>query len=168
MIPLVDVTRLSPAAQKILDPSGAAPLKMMAAKGVVPGLRPADLITVVVLLSAGDGASAETARQTLAKLPLPILNGALGADLEPFVIDRLALIYLDEVSAMERLLAMPRIDMETIETVASRCGEAIAELIATHEQRMLRHPPIIEREARLRLIGTCLTWDPRLIEEARA
>jgi hypothetical protein len=46
---------------------------------------------------------------------------------------------------MERLLGMPRIAMETIEAAATRCGEHVAELIATHEQRMLAHPPIIER-----------------------
>jgi hypothetical protein len=46
---------------------------------------------------------------------------------------------------MEKLLGMPRIDLSTVETAAGRCGEHVAELIATNEQRMLAHPPIIER-----------------------
>lgn len=145
MIPPIDVTKLPPAAQKILDPAGPAPLKNMAAKAVIPGLKPADLLIVVALLADGDGPHAEVARQTVAKLPPPVLNGALGADLEPFVIDKLAPSYVDDVPVMEKLLAMPRIALTTIESIAGLCKEHVAELIATNEQRMLAHPPIIER-----------------------
>jgi hypothetical protein len=145
MIAPIDLTKLPPAAQKILDPSAPAPMKNMAAKAVVPGLKPADLVVVVVLIAAGEDSAAEVARATLAKLPPPVLNGALGADLEPLVVDRLAELYLANDAVMEKLLAMPRVANETIETVATRCGEHVAELIATNEQRLLAHPPIIER-----------------------
>jgi hypothetical protein len=145
MIAPIDVTKLPPAAQKILDPATPVPVKTMAAKGVVPGLKPADLVVVVVLLAVGDGAVAELARQTLAKLPTPVLNGALGGDLEPLVIDHLVEGYLRDDAVMERLLGMPRIALETVETAAGRCGEYVAELIAVNERRMLAHPPIIER-----------------------
>ena len=145
MIPPIDVTKLPAAAQKILDPAGPLPLKNMAAKAVVPGLKPADLIVVVALLAEGEGPHAELAQKTVANLPGPVLNGALGADLEPFVIDKLAAAYIDDLAVMEKLLAMPRIDLGTIETIAGRCKEHVAELIATNEQRMLAHPPIIER-----------------------
>jgi hypothetical protein len=69
MISPIDVTKLPNAAQKILDPAGPAPLKNMAAKAVVPGLKPADLVVVVALLAEGEGPHAEVARQTLAKFP---------------------------------------------------------------------------------------------------
>jgi hypothetical protein len=146
MLSPIDVSKLPPAAQKILDPASPLPLKTMAAKGVVPGLKPADIVTVVVLLAqTAEGAPAEAAKKTLAGLPPPILAGALDADLEPVVIDRLADEYTDRAEVMERLLGMARIAMETVEKVAARCGEQVAELIATNEQRMLSHPPIIER-----------------------
>jgi hypothetical protein len=145
MIAPVDPTKLPPAAQKILDPAAPLAMKNMAAKAIVPGLKPADLVVVVALLAAGTDAVGETARQTLAKLPPPVLNGALGADLEPFVIDRLAELYLGDEAAMEKLLRMPRIANETVETAAAHSGERVAELIATNEQRLLAHPPIIER-----------------------
>jgi hypothetical protein len=145
MIAPIDVAKLLPAAQKILDPASPVPMRTMAAKGIVPGLKPADLVIVVVLLAGGEGPVAELARQTLAKLPPPVLNGALGGDLEPLVIDRLAESYVRDDAVMEKLLGMPRIADETVETAASRCGEHVAELIAVNEQRMLAHPPIIER-----------------------
>jgi hypothetical protein len=145
MIDLPDSTKLSPAAQRVLDPKGPAPVKAMAAKGVVPGLKPAELLTVIVLLGEGGGEAADAAQATLRKLPGPLLSGALGADLEPLVIDKLATSYIDDAAVMERLLGMPRIAMETVEQAATRCGERVTELIAVNEQRMLAHPPIIER-----------------------
>src|SRR5215468_9528041 len=123
MIAPIDPTKLPAAAQKILDPAAPAPLKAIAAKAVVPGLRPADLVVVVVLLAAGEGPVADVAKQTLAKLPPPVLNGALGSDLEPLVIDRLAEAHLHDGAVMEKLLAMPRVASDTVETAAAHCGE---------------------------------------------
>jgi hypothetical protein len=145
MIPAIDVTKLPAAARKILDPASPPQLRAAAAKGVVPGLRPADLLIIVALLAEGADPAAEIARQTLAKLPAPILNGALSADLEPFVLHKLTPIYVANAEVMERMLAQPRIALETIEEAASHCSEQVAELIAVNEERMLAHPPIIER-----------------------
>src|SRR3954471_16240092 len=114
MIAPIDVRALPPAAQKIFDTETPAGVKTMAARAVVPGVKPADLVVVVVLLAAGDGELAALAEQTLAKLPAPILNGALDVDLEPLVVDRLVEFYVDDVAVMERLVAMPRIAMETV------------------------------------------------------
>jgi hypothetical protein len=145
MIAPPDSANLPAAAQKAIDPNAPAALKAMAARGVVLGLKPADLLTVVALLAEGQDPAADIARQTLQNLPAPLLNGALGADLEPLVIDKLTSSYLNDTAVMDRLLAMPRIAMETVEAAASRCGEAVAELIAINEERMVAHPPIIER-----------------------
>ena len=83
MISPVDVTQLPGPAQKILDPKGPAPLKQMAAKGVVPGLKPGDIVTVIALLGeSSDAAIAKTANESLGKLPKPLVNGALGGDLQ--------------------------------------------------------------------------------------
>jgi hypothetical protein len=73
------------------------------------------------------------------------MNGALVADLEPLAIDRLARPYIDDVTVVERLLTMPRIAMDTVCEIAARCTEAIGEIVATNEQRLLAHPTIIER-----------------------
>jgi hypothetical protein len=45
---------------------------------------------------------------------------------------------------MERILALPQISFETVAHAATLASEAVAELIATNEQKMLEHPPIIE------------------------
>ena len=55
-------------------------MKMMAAKGVVPGAAPPDLMTILVGLSQSDDAKvAEAAQGTLKAPPKPLLEGALNA-----------------------------------------------------------------------------------------
>jgi hypothetical protein len=146
MLPPVDVTKLPPAARKILDPDTPEALKRMAAKAVVVGLKPGDVVTLVVIFAHGaDQAVAEIARATLSNLPAPILTGTLGHDLQPLVIAELADRYRERVDIMEALLAMPSIANETVEGVAAHCSEQVAELIGVNERRLLEHPGIIER-----------------------
>lgn len=145
MDPPVDLQTLSPPARKMLEPSGPAPLRQMAAKAIAPGLRPSEAVTVVALLAEGSDALAETARTTLAALPMPILTGALTPDLHPGVLDALAPHYARRAEIMERILALPQIPTATIEAIAARGSELVCELIATNEERMLANPRIIEK-----------------------
>jgi hypothetical protein len=144
--PPVDVSTLPVPAQKILDPRSPAPLRQMAAKGIAPGLKPGDAITVIALLAeSGDQAVAAAAKATLEKLPAPLLNGALGGDLPAGVIDLLAPRYATNATVMEKLLALPSIAADTVAVVAQAASEAVCELVATNEERMLANPVIIEK-----------------------
>lgn len=146
MTPPIAIQDLPGSAQKILQPGAPQALKTMAARAIVPGLRPGDAVTVAYLLTQdGDTTIAELANKTLASLPLPILNGALVQDLEPAVIERLATIYFEQPPVVEKLLAMPRIHPSTVADIAGRCSEAISEVIAINEERLLANPQIIER-----------------------
>jgi hypothetical protein len=145
-VPAIDPKALPAAAQKTLDPSGPPPLKALAAKGLLPGMKPGDMLAVVVLLSQGDDANAETARTTLQKLPAPLLNGALALpDLHPAVLDALGPIYANDAAVGEKVLLHPAIAPETVATVAASANEAVCELIATNEERLLANPTIIEK-----------------------
>src|SRR5258706_14691862 len=135
MLP-IDVSSLPAAAQKILAPGAPAPIRAMAAKGIVPGLRPGDIVTVVAALSESDAeAIANIAAETLRKLPAPLLDGALAADLETAVIEKLADAYSERAGVVERLLRMPRLGQISLEILAERADELIGELIATNEER---------------------------------
>jgi hypothetical protein len=145
-IPAIDVTSLPGPAQKILDPNGPAPLKAMASKGLMPGLAPGAILAVVVMLSKGGDANADTARTTLEKLPPPLLNGALALpDLHPAVIDTLGPIYAKDAAVSEKVLLHPQIHPDTVAAMASVSSEGVCELIATNEERLLAHPAIIEK-----------------------
>jgi hypothetical protein len=118
----------------------------MAAKGIAPGLKPADALTVVALLSEWtDEALATTARATLDKIPSPLLNGALAGELPPGVLALLAPRYALDVAVMEKMLAHANIPVHAVAEAATVASEAVAEIIATNEQRLLAHPEIIEK-----------------------
>lgn len=142
----IDTSVLPGPAQKILDPNGPAPLKAMAAKGVVPGLKPGDTLAVVIVLSQLDGAVGDQAKTTLGKLPTPLINGALGAaDLQPGVLDVLGTTYATDVAISEKVLNHPAIHPSSVAAMAAIGTEGVCELIATNEERLLANPEIIEK-----------------------
>jgi hypothetical protein len=141
----VDVGALPPPAQKALAADAPAPLRTMAARGVLPGLKPAEIVIVVAVLASGTGDVAETAKGTLGKLPPPILTGALGADLPGSVIERLAESRPQQEDVVLALIGMPRVTAFALEHLASHANERTGEIIATNEELMLRHPTVIEK-----------------------
>jgi hypothetical protein len=142
----VDVARLPGPAQKILDPAGPPPLKAMAAKGVVPGLKPGDVLAVLVVLALGTDANAETARKSLENLPGPVLHGALAQqDIQPAALDAIAPTSAKNPEIAERILNHPALHPSTVATLAAYAIEPVCELIATNEERMLANPEIIEK-----------------------
>jgi len=146
MLPPLDPGTLSPAAQKLAAPTAPEKLQEVAAKGIAPGLRPGEVLSVLLLLRGSERTTVrENAERTLGDVPEQLLSGALGTDLPPQVIDVLSVTYRDRVDVLEKLLAMPRIDAETVVDLAAHCSEQISELIATNEQRLLAHPRIIEK-----------------------
>jgi hypothetical protein len=144
--PPVELDALSPAARKILDPSAPAPMRIMAARGVAPGLKPAEALTLVALLAEStDATVAVAAAATLEKLPAPLLNGALSGDLAPGVLALLAPRYSKNLAVMEKVLAHPRVPAAAVAEVAAIASEAVGELVATNEERLLAYPSIIEK-----------------------
>jgi hypothetical protein len=141
----IDVGALPPNAQKILDPNGPAPLKGMAAKGLAPGLKPGETLAVICALSLGTDAHAEVARKTLANLPLPLLNGALAGEVQSGVLDVIGPVYAKDANLSEKILHHPSILADTVAAMAALCTEFVAELIATNEELLLKHPRIIEK-----------------------
>lgn len=137
---------MPPAVQRVFDPKTPPPVRQMAARGIAPGLKPAEALTVVALLSEWtDEALAKGARDTLAKLPAPLLQGALVPELPAGVVALIAPVYLSDLGVIERILALPQIAPQTVAELAAKCSEAVSELIATNEERLLANPAIIEK-----------------------
>jgi hypothetical protein len=139
-----ELEKLGPAAQKVLSPAAPLPARMMAARGVIPGARPHEILIVIsALAGADDEKLREAALTALRKLPPPILNGALAADLPSSVTLRLATAFASDHDVIEKLLRMPRISGEALEMLAAAADERAGELIATNEELILRHPIVI-------------------------
>ena len=121
-------------------------MRMMAAKAILPGLKPHDLVTVVCLLaSSQDAEVSKTADATLKTLPGPMLEGALAADLEPAASFELARRHATSPAVVEKLLRQPRLPGEALEYLAECATEQLGEIIATNETRLLAHPSAIEK-----------------------
>jgi len=132
--------------QRVLSEGAPLPAQLMAAKGVIPGAKPHEIVIAIAVLAERDEPSLrEAARSTLAKLPAPIMTGALSADLPGSVILSLASLYATNHEVTEQLLRMPRISGEALELMASGADERAGELIATNEELMLKHPVVIEK-----------------------
>lgn len=141
----IDPQTLSGPVQKLLDPAGPAPLRTMAARGLAPGLKPGEALTLVVLLAQGSDALAETAGKTLAAIPAPLLNGALGGPLPAGILHVVAPLYAKDNAISERLLNHPDLHVATVAAMAEVATEAVCELIAINEERLLANPEIIEK-----------------------
>lgn len=140
-------------------------MKMLAAKGVIPGAPPPDALTVIVALSEADDAKvAGAAQETLKALPNPLLEGALGGELQRDVLAALVSHVGKDTTLLPRLLSQKQLDEEIVAALASKADEMGGEMIATNEALLLRFPAAIEKlymNERVRM-STC----DRLIELA--
>ncbi len=104
------------------------------------------MTVVAVLAGSEDATLAGVARATLSKLPAPILQGALTADLPGTVILELARAYPNQHEVVTALLRMPRIG-----TVAARAdGRRSRRTLRRdhrHERRADAQEPDRDREA---------------------
>ncbi len=119
---------------------------MMAAKGLAPLPRPAEVVAVLYQLAVSDPALAASAIATATGLPEGIAKGALADPaLDPRVIDWLALIAkaADRAALFEAIVLGQGAADDTIAAMASRGDARQVDLIAQNEARLLRHPAII-------------------------
>jgi hypothetical protein len=139
----IPLEELSPALHKYVDPSGPTPARMMAAKGLVP-LGPAELMTVLYQLNHDpDEQVCAAASEKCTDLPENIVQGALKGDLDARVLDFYVDRFRRDDKTIEIIIFNHAIADETVARVASWSNERLSEVIATNEQRLLRHPEII-------------------------
>ena len=145
MIPLIEMAALSGPAQKIVAAGTPAKMKEMAARGIAPGVKPAELLSIIVMLAeSGEAGVKDVAEKTLEALPEPLVKAALDGDLPARTIDAIARRSMGKPETLARLLRMPNVHLETVEEIARTGNEAVTEVVATNEERLLVHPRIVE------------------------
>lgn len=119
---------------------------MMLARGMAPGVGPADLLLGLYQATFHDNSKiAASARKTATDLPDSVLEGALATPLPAPVLDLFAELCRERTKHVERILLNRATGDETIVRLArSLRQEPLLEIIAKNEERLLRHPPIIE------------------------
>ena len=131
--------------QKHADPKAPAPLRLMGAKGLVPAVAAADLVTLLCVLSYDDDAGvAAAAVKTAEGLPDKIFGVALRSEgLRGPVLDWLADRFASNEAALELILLNAATPDETMARVALTASQKLGEIIRQNELRLLRHDPII-------------------------
>ena len=138
------IEALPEAARRYGTADAPKPARMMAAKGLVP-LKGTDLVVLLVQLTAdSDAAIADSAGATLTGLPDGVLLAACEAPLPAAVLDQLADRCGSRPEVLDRLVQNHATADATVARAARSCGEALAEIIATNQQRLLGAPSIIE------------------------
>lgn len=137
----LDVTKLSPGAQKALGPG---PGRMMASRGLVP-LPPVDQISVLYQLAIDKDATLHmAARATAIGLPEKMLAGALAdPSIDARVLDLFATFVGSKPAAFDAIVGNAAAADQTIAAIAEHATMPQLERIAANEQRLLRHPEII-------------------------
>jgi hypothetical protein len=156
--------QLPEAIRRFCDTAGPPPARMMAARGLVP-ISGSDQVVLLVQLSADPEQTVATAAtDSIAKLPQNLLAAACAAALPPSILERLVDLCRNQEDVLLLLAANNATADATIELMARRASETLAERIATNEHRVLRAPLIIEALYKNR--NTRMSTVDRMIELA--
>jgi hypothetical protein len=130
--------------RKHVNPGSPLPLRMMAAKTLVP-LSPSDMVGALYLLTFDPDAQVkDAAEKSVDKLPDKILTGALRDEDVPAPVLGYFLQRLAAKDAYAQMLILnPSTPDAAVAHVAKECSPATAEIIAQNQLRVLRHDEIV-------------------------
>ena len=132
--------------RKHVDPSSPVPLRMMAAKTLVP-LAPSDMVGALYLLTFDpDAGVQEAAKKSVVSLPDRLLSAALRDEDVPapvlgYFLERLR----DKDAYAEMLILNATTPDEAVAATASTCVPRVAEIISQNQLRLLRCDDIVRQ-----------------------
>jgi len=137
---------LPPAMRKHVDPASPLPLRMMAAKALVP-LAPADMLGALYLLTRDpDETVRATAVASADKLPDRILGAALrDEEVPPIVLGWFLERLVGNDAYCEMLVLNATTPDEAVAEAAARCSLRSLEIIGQNQLRLLRHENIVRQ-----------------------
>ena len=141
----VSAELLPPNMRKHVDPAAPPPLRMMAAKALVP-LAPADLLSVLFMLTFDAEAGVrDTATKTAAALPDRFAAGLRDEDVPAPVLGWFLPLLLAKDVYAEMLVLNPSTPDEAVAQAARTCSAKIAEIIGQNQLRILRHEDVLRQ-----------------------
>jgi hypothetical protein len=136
---------LPPNMRKHVDPAAPPPLRMMAAKALVP-LAPADLLSALFMLTFDpDAGIRETAAKSAAGLTERSAAGLRDEHVPAPVLGWFLSLLRGKDSFAEMLVLNPATPDEAVAQVARECSPKIAEIIGQNQLRVLRHEDILRQ-----------------------
>ncbi len=135
---------LPPNLRKHVDPAAPVPLRMMAAKTLVP-LSPSDMLGALYMLTFDpDQGVRDTVAKTAPGLPDKILGSALrDEEVQPQVLGWMLGQLKGKEAYAEMLILNASTPDEAVADVARDCSPKLAEIIGQNQLRLLRHEDIL-------------------------
>ncbi|MDP1921949.1 MAG: hypothetical protein Q8L14_37245 [Myxococcales bacterium] len=134
--------------RKHVDAKAPVPLRMMAAKALVP-LNPPDMLgALFMLMYDAEEKIRETAGKTASTLPDRIAaSGFRDEGVQPMVLGWYLEVYAANDPYAEMLILNASTPDAAVAGIASHCSQKIAELIGQNQLRLLRHEQIVRQLA---------------------
>lgn len=136
--------QLSPEAEKYCRADAPVEARRMAAGGALPLAGPELATVLFVLCHDPDTEVKSRARKSLEGLPAGVRDPVLSGRTHPAVLSYLARVHHDDAEACEKLALNPACDDATIEFLAAQPHRRVVDIICNNQQRMLRHPAIVD------------------------
>ncbi len=140
---------LPPNMIKHVDPKAPVPLRMMAAKALVP-LSPADMLSVLFMLTYDpDQGVRDQVQKTSSTLPdRTAASGFRDEEVHPQALGFFLRIYGNNDTYAEMLILNGNTPDDAVAAVAEGCSKRTAETIGQNQLRLLRHDNIIRALAK--------------------
>ena len=136
--------QLSPQAERYCRRDAPLEARRMAAGGALP-LPPPELVTVLFVLCHDSDAEVKSrARESLEQLPEPVRDAVVTGRTNPAVLSYLAQVHKDDAGVAEKLALNPACDDDTIAFLATLPHRRSVDVICNNQQRLLRHPAIVD------------------------
>jgi hypothetical protein len=135
--------------RKHVDGKAPVPLRMMAAKALVP-LSPSDMLgALFILMYDTDEKVRDTAAKTASTLPDRIASsGFRDEGVQPMVLAWFLEVFAQNDTYAEMLILNASTPDTAVATIAPGCSKKTAELIGQNQLRLLRHDDIVRQLAR--------------------
>lgn len=127
-----------------VGPDAPAPMRMMIARALLP-MPPVDLFTsLAYLVSNEPGELSETALKSLKDMPAGVIGNAIKETSDPSLLEFALREFVDDDPKAQAALLNGATPDETVEWAARRVSGKLVELIGNNQERIIRHPPLVE------------------------
>lgn len=141
----INVSALPENLRKHLDPAAPAPLKLMAARGMLP-VPPEVNVQILYQLSLGQDETVKgEAEKSFKDLPVDLLLGAVQKQAHDGVLDWVAELRANDHKVIEAVVSNNATHNHTVARIAKTADAAMCDIIATNQVRLLAAPFIIEQ-----------------------
>lgn len=141
----IDISILPENLHKHLDPSAPAPLKMMAARGMLPVAPEQNLLMLYALSLSTDALAQSEATKTFDEMPKDIVVPAVAKMDHVGVLDWIADRKKEDPFVLDAVVTNNATHSHTIARVARFAGPNLCDVIATNQVRILEAPVILEQ-----------------------